>query len=110
LADGVENDVLLNLRIHSNRKERYAKEVTKYGGPHQRNEYGRDCSHLQDRQAMHLLREKHEQVCKKDHPDANRDSSIPWSESKVDREMSKAGFGSLGLDYELRWDSARREL
>ena len=54
---------------------------------------------------------KHPSDCKfKGHPDANTDPSIPWSESRVGREMSKAGYGSSGLDYELRWDSARKEL
>jgi hypothetical protein len=24
--------------------------------------------------------------------------------------MSKAGFGSSGLDYDMRWDSARKQL
>ena len=42
-----------------------------------------------------------------DHPDANKD---PWSESTVGRDMSKAGYGSSGLDFEMRWDTARKEL
>ena len=55
--------------------------------------------------------EKYEHACKlMDHPDANRDGGIPWSESKVGREMSQDGYGSLERDYELRWDSARKEL
>ena len=45
-----------------------------------------------------------------DHSDANKDASIPWSESTVGRDMSKAGYGSSGLDYEMRWDVTRKEL
>ena len=45
-----------------------------------------------------------------DHPDANTDTSIPWSESAVGRDMSKAGYGSSGLDFEMRWDATRKEL
>ena len=35
---------------------------------------------------------------------------MPWSVSRVGREMSKPGYGSSGLDYDMRWDSARKQL
>jgi hypothetical protein len=59
---------------------------------------------------MHILREKTRAHLQAHGPPTNKDVSIPLSESIVGREMSKADYRSSGLDYELRWDLARKDL
>jgi hypothetical protein len=92
------------------KRERYVKEDTKYA-PSRTTKTGDGAENFRIGKPCTYCGRKHENSCKlTDHPDANKDTSIPWLESAVGRDMSKAGYGSSGLDFGMRWDATRKEL
>ena len=44
------------------------------------------------------------------HPDVNDDTTIDWTDFKIEKAILAAGGGKGGIDMRMRWDEARKRL